>query len=75
MDCVYADVDYVKTSTGLTGGATVRDVQTMREATKGYGTKIKASGGIKTYGDVAKFLDMGVQRIGSSSYTELCYNE
>jgi deoxyribose-phosphate aldolase len=70
--CVEAQVDYVKTSTGFGyGGATVATVQAMLYAVEGTGVKVKASGGIKTYDDVARYLDMGVSRIGASRYQEL----
>jgi deoxyribose-phosphate aldolase len=71
-ECIEAEVDYVKTSTGFgPGGATVAVVTIMLSAVKGTGIKVKASGGIKTYDDVARFLDMGVSRIGASRYEEL----
>jgi len=71
-DCVEAQVDYVKTSTGFgTYGAREKGVQIMLDVTKGTGVKVKASGGIKTYRDVVKFLDMGISRIGASKYKEL----
>ncbi len=71
-ECVKAEVDYVKSSTGFgSKGATVAVVQIMLYAVKGTGVKVKASGGIRCYADVARFLDMGVSRIGSSRYQGL----
>jgi deoxyribose-phosphate aldolase len=71
-ECVKAEVDYVKTSTGFGAhGATTAAVQTLIGVTKGTGVKVKASGGIKCYRDVAWFLNMGCSRLGASRYTEL----
>jgi deoxyribose-phosphate aldolase len=71
-ECIEAECDYVKTSTGFgRQGATVAVVAIMLDAVKGTGVKVKASGGIKTYDDVARYLDMGVSRIGASRYQEL----
>ena len=71
-ECVKAEVDYVKTSTGFgLTGADVEGIQEMLNTVKGTGVKVKASGGIKTYADAAKFLDMGCSRLGTSRYKEL----
>ncbi len=70
--CVMSNVDYVKTSTGFGHGpATVEDVKVMLDATKHTQVQIKASGGIKCYDDVEKFLDLGCGRIGASRFQEL----
>ena len=59
--------DFVKTSTGFgTGGATLPDVDLMREAVAGT-VQIKAAGGVRTLDDALTFLDHGVTRIGTSS--------
>jgi deoxyribose-phosphate aldolase len=64
---VAAGADFVKTSTGFgTGGATVEDVQLMKQAV-GDSLKIKASGGIRTMGDAIAMLEAGASRIGASS--------
>ena len=71
-ECIEAEVDYVKTSTGFgSHGATEAAVQTMLEAVEGTGIKVKASGGIKSYRDAKKYLDMGCKRLGTSRYEEL----
>lgn len=71
-ECIKAEVDYVKTSTGFgAGGATTDAVRMMLDTVGGTGVKIKASGGIKTYNDVVWYLDMGCQRLGASRYQEL----
>jgi deoxyribose-phosphate aldolase len=59
--------DFVKTSTGFsTGGATVHDVQLMRQ-TVGDKMGVKASGGIKTLAQVEALLEAGATRIGASA--------
>jgi deoxyribose-phosphate aldolase len=69
--CVDAGVDFVKTSTGFgRHGATPDAVQLMLDAVQGK-ARVKASGGIATYADAARYLDMGCARIGSSKFYEL----
>ena len=63
-----AGADFVKTSTGFsTGGATVHDVELMKEAVAPYGLKVKASGGIRNYRDAKAMIDAGADRIGASA--------
>ena len=58
--------DYIKTSTGFsTGGATFRDIELFAKYVKGI--KIKAAGGIKSVADAEKFIDLGADRLGTSS--------
>lgn len=62
-----AGIDFVKTSTGFgTGGATIEDVQLMRQTV---GTKIgvKASGGVRTIKDAEVMIKAGANRIGTSN--------
>jgi len=69
--CVRRHVDFVKTSTGFgSGGATVEAVQAMVQAVSGR-AGVKASGGIRTYADAARYLDLGCTRLGASRYREL----
>ena len=57
---------FVKTSTGFsTGGAQIEDILQMQQITKGR-IKIKASGGIRSYEQAKKFIEMGVDRVGTS---------
>jgi deoxyribose-phosphate aldolase len=64
---VEAAVDFVKTSTGFsTGGATVADVELMRQAV-GPIIGVKASGGVRTLQAVAQMVAAGATRIGTSS--------
>lgn len=58
--------DFIKTSTGFGGGgATEEDVSLFKRHLPD-GLKIKASGGIKTFEQAAKFLLLGCDRIGAS---------
>ena len=62
-----AEVDYVKTSAGLsTDGATVEDVALMR-ATVGPDMGVKASAGVKTYEQAVAMKNAGATRIGTSN--------
>jgi deoxyribose-phosphate aldolase len=64
---VEAKVDFVKTSTGFsTGGATLEDVQLMRQAV-GPSMGVKASGGIRTLQALRLMVAAGANRIGTSS--------
>ncbi|MDO4783461.1 MAG: deoxyribose-phosphate aldolase, partial [Capnocytophaga felis] len=64
---VEAGADFVKTSTGFgSGGATISDVQLMKEAVNG-NAKIKASGGVRDFQTALQYIDLGVQRIGTSN--------
>jgi len=62
-----AKADFVKTSTGFgSGGATLADVKLMKECVQGK-AKIKASGGIRDYETAMQYVNLGVQRIGTSN--------
>jgi deoxyribose-phosphate aldolase len=62
-----AGAAFVKTSTGFgPGGATVADVQLMRE-TVGPELGVKASGGVRTSGTAREMVEAGATRIGTSS--------
>lgn len=62
-----AGAAFVKTSTGFgPGGATVEDVALLR-ASVSTSLGVKASGGIRTMGDVRKMLAAGATRIGASA--------
>ena len=61
-----SDADYIKTSTGFgTRGASFEDIMIMKENIHN-GTKIKASGGIRTKEDMIKYIALGCDRIGAS---------
>jgi len=61
-----AGADFVKTSTGLVGGATIEDVQLMRR-TVGSDMGVKAAGGIRTLKDALAIIEAGANRIGTSA--------
>jgi len=61
-----AGADFVKTSTGLVGGATVEDVRLMRE-TVGRDMGVKAAGGIRTLKQALAMIEAGANRIGTST--------
>jgi deoxyribose-phosphate aldolase len=62
---------FVKTSTGFgPRGASVRDVQIMREAV-GPDIGVKAAGGIRDLDTALEMLDAGANRLGSSSGMEI----
>lgn len=63
--------DYIKTSTGFgIGGATVEDIEIFLK-NRPEGLKIKAAGGVKTRKDLEVFIEMGCDRIGTSSAVDL----
>jgi len=61
-----AGADLVKTSTGLVGGATIEDVQLMRQ-TVGSDVGVKAAGDIRTLKDALAMIEAGANRIGTST--------
>lgn len=70
-----AGADYIKTSTGFgTAGATIEDVELFKKHI-GSNVKIKAAGGVKTREDLIKFLELGCDRIGTSSAVEMLKGE
>ena len=61
-----AGAEFIKTSTGFsTGGATFEDVALMRKYV-GANVKVKAAGGIASFADAEKFVDLGADRLGTS---------
>jgi len=66
-----AKADYVKTSTGFgTGGATYEDVKLMKSVV-GDNAKVKASGGVRDKETAQKYVDLGAERLGTSSGIEI----
>ncbi|MBU4200760.1 MAG: deoxyribose-phosphate aldolase [Verrucomicrobia bacterium] len=61
-----AGAHFVKTSTGLAGGATEADVRLLRQLV-GDRIGVKASGGIQTCRDALTMIRAGATRIGTSS--------
>ena len=63
--CMDAGVQFLKTSTGWYGGATVADVRLLKKVTKGQ-VGIKASGGIRTIEQAMDLVVAGATRLGTS---------
>lgn len=67
-----AGADFVKTSTGFsTGGATVEDIALMARTVASRRLGVKASGGVRTYGDLLKMVQAGATRVGCSSSVKI----
>lgn len=70
-----AGADYVKTSTGFSGGgATVEDIALMRRVV-GPEMGVKASGGVKDYADAKSMVEAGATRIGASAGVKIAQDE
>ena len=70
-----AGADYVKTSTGFSGGgATVEDITLMRRVV-GPEMGVKASGGVGDYDDARNMVDAGATRIGASAGVKILAGE
>lgn len=66
-----AGADYIKTSTGFsTAGATFDDVA-LFAGHVGAGVKIKAAGGISSFDDGEKFIELGASRLGTSRLVKI----
>lgn len=68
------DKFFIKTSTGYYSGygANFNDIKIIKRASKNI--SIKASGGIKYFNDAIKMIELGVDRIGTSSALDI-YNK
>lgn len=70
-----AGADYIKTSTGFSkAGATFEDVELFAKHV-GKDVKIKAAGGISSFDDAEKFIELGASRLGTSRIVKLAKNE
>ncbi|MDC3415566.1 deoxyribose-phosphate aldolase [Aquibacillus salsiterrae] len=70
-----AGADFVKTSTGFSGGgATVEDIKLMRK-TVGESMGVKASGGVRDLEATKALIDAGATRIGASSGVQILKGE
>ena len=69
---VAAGADFVKTSTGFhpAGGASVHAVRLMKQ-TVGDRAQVKASGGVRSFGDALAMIDAGATRLGISGSAAL----
>ena len=68
--CLDAGVQYLKTSTGWFGGATIADVRLLQQISQGR-VGIKASGGIRTVDQAIDLIEAGATRLGTSRGVEL----
>lgn len=68
--CLDAGVQYLKTSTGWNGGATVDDVRLLKTLSKDR-VGIKASGGIRTAEQALELVMAGASRLGTSRGPEI----
>lgn len=70
-----AGADYIKTSTGFsTAGATFDDIALFAKHV-GPDVKMKAAGGIKSFDDAEKFIELGASRLGTSRIVKLAKAE
>ncbi|MBE5965959.1 MAG: deoxyribose-phosphate aldolase [Lachnospiraceae bacterium] len=70
-----AGADFIKTSTGFSkGGATFEDVALFAKHV-GKGVKIKAAGGISSFDDAERFIELGASRLGTSRIVKLAKKE
>lgn len=70
-----AGADYIKTSTGFSAaGATFEDVELFRSHV-GKGVRIKAAGGIQSFEDAARFIELGASRLGTSRLVKITKQE
>ena len=70
-----AGAEYIKTSTGFSkAGATFEDVKLMRQHV-GPQVKVKAAGGIASFADAEKFIELGADRLGTSRLVKLMKTE
>lgn len=70
-----AGADYIKTSTGFsTSGATFADIELFSKHI-GPNVKMKAAGGISSFDDAEKFIELGASRLGTSRIVKIAKNE
>ena len=58
--------DFIKTSTGFASGGASFDVVALMKKHVGEGVGIKAAGGISSFADAAKYMELGATRLGTS---------
>lgn len=70
-----AEADYIKTSTGFSkAGATFEDIALFAKHI-GPNVKMKAAGGIGSFADAEKFIELGASRLGTSRIIKLTKKE
>lgn len=63
--------DFIKTSTGFsTAGATFDDIKLFKAYVEPH-VKIKAAGGISSFEDAEKFIELGADRLGTSRLVKI----
>lgn len=63
--------DYIKTSTGFSiAGATFEDIQLFKDTVEPH-VKIKAAGGVASFEDAEKFIELGADRLGTSRLVKI----
>lgn len=63
--------EFIKTSTGFSkAGATFADVELMKQHV-GANVKVKAAGGISSFADAEKFIELGADRLGTSRLVKI----
>lgn len=67
--------DFIKTSTGFSkSGATFHDIELFKKHV-GPNVKIKAAGGISSFDDAERFIELGADRLGTSRIIKLALKE
>ena len=70
-DDIRGILDDIKTSTGFsTAGATFEDIRLFKENVAPH-VKIKAAGGISSFDDAEKFVELGADRLGTSRLVKI----
>ena len=70
-----AGADFIKTSTGFSkAGATFEDVALFAKHV-GKEIRIKAAGGISSFDDAKRFIELGATRLGTSRIVKLAKNQ
>lgn len=65
---IQSGADFIKTSTGFgIGGTTIHDVKLIKSAAKDKCVRVKASGGIRDTKTAIEYINLGVDRLGTSS--------
>ncbi|HEY4544788.1 MAG TPA: deoxyribose-phosphate aldolase, partial [Tissierellaceae bacterium] len=68
-----SNADYIKTSTGFgSQGASIEDIKLFRQNLS-KDKKIKAAGGIKTKEDMIEYINLGCNRLGTSSAVKILF--
>lgn len=65
--CAACKVDYIKTSTGFGTDGARKEIVSLIKRIVGTKCKIKVSGGIKSREQVIEFINLGADRIGTST--------